>query len=199
MRTALVMTFLWSLLCGLVYPLAATAAAALLAPERSAGRLLRDGGRVVGAEGIGQQFTHPGHLWGRPSATSTPYAPCQRDLSAGSGGSNLGPANAQLLAEVRGRIARLRAAAAAVGATMPDDVPVDLVTASASGLDPHVSLAAAACQVDRIARVRGVPAAQVRELLATATSDRAFGLFGEPVVHVLRANLALDRALGSVR
>lgn len=199
MRTALVMTFLWSLLCGLLYPLAATAIAAVLAPERAGGSLLRHGERVVGAEGIGQQFEHPGHLWGRPSATNPPYTPCRRDLAGGSCASNLGPGNAQLLEQVRERVARLRAAAAAAGAEARGDVPVDLVTASASGLDPHVSLAAAEFQVERIARVRRVPAARVRELLATATSGRSFGVLGEPVVHVLRANLALDLALGPVR
>lgn len=196
MRAAIVILSLSSLLCGVLYPLACTGVAALLAPQRAGGSLLVHGERVVGSELVGQQFLALGHLWGRPSATKTPYAPCQPDLSAGSGGSNLGPLHPELLSAVQGRVAALRAAAAAVGAPVDGPVPVDLVTASASGLDPHVSPAAAAYQVPRIARARGVDAAAVRAVLATATRGRQFGVLGQPVVHVLRANLALDAAFG---
>ena len=196
MRAAIVMLLSLSLLCGLLYPLAATVGARLIAPERAAGSLLRRSGEVVGSEWIGQEFHDPGYLWSRPSATKTPYAPCQPDLSAGSGGSNLGPLHPELRAVVAERLSALRAAAAAVGAPVDGPVPVDLVTASASGLDPHLSLAAAAFQVPRIARARGVDEAEVRAVLATATHGRQFGLLGQPVVHVLRANLALDAAFG---
>jgi len=196
MRAAIVITSSLSLLCGLVYPLLCTGAARLLAPERSGGSLVVHDGREVGSERIGQRFLALGHLWSRPSATKTPYAPCQPDLSAGSGGSNLGPLHPELRALVAERLSALRAAAAAVGAPVDGPVPVDLVTASASGLDPHLSLAAAAFQVPRIARARGVDEAEVRAVLATATHGRQFGLLGQPVVHVLRANLALDTAFG---
>lgn len=197
MRTAITMLSLASLLCGIVYPLVATGLAALLCPERANGSLLREGSRVVGSHWIGQHFTDPGYLWGRPSATRTPYAPCQADLSAGSSGSNLGPLHPELRTAVAARVAALRQAAAAVGAPTDAAVPIDLVTASGSGLDPHVSPAAAAFQVERIARARGVDAERVRAVLATATAGRQFGLLGEPVVHVLRANLALDAAFGT--
>lgn len=196
MRAAIVMLLSLSLLCGLLYPLAATVGARLIAPERAAGSLLRRSGEVVGSEWIGQEFHDPGYLWSRPSATKTPYAPCQADFSGGSSGSNLGPLHPDLRAAVVARIAALRAADAAVGAPPGKLVPIDLVTASASGLDPHVSPAAAEFQVERIARARGVEPAQVRAVLAQATSGRQFGLLGEPVVHVLRANLAFDGVFG---
>lgn len=196
MRAAIVMLLSLSLLCGLLYPVAATVGAGWIAPERASGSLLRRSGEVVGSEWIGQQFTDPGYLWSRPSATKTPYSPCQPDFSGGSSGSNLGPLHPDLRAAVVARIAALRAADAAVGAPSGKLVPIDLVTASGSGLDPHVSVAAAEFQVERIARARGVEAAQVRAVLAQTTSGRQFGLLGEPVVHVLRSNLALDEAFG---
>jgi K+-transporting ATPase ATPase C chain len=199
MRTSIRMLLFFSLLCGVVYPLCVTAGAALFAPDAAIGSPIRVDGRVVGSQWIGQQFVHPGHLWGRPSATKTPYAPCQPDFSGGSGGSNLGPLHPELRVTVEQRVADLRAAAAAFG--VPDDraVPVDLVTASASGLDPHVSQAAAEYQVARVAAVRGVAPADVRSVFATATVARRFGVLGEPVVHVLRANLALDTAFGRLQ
>ena len=196
MRAALVMSLSLSLLCGIVYPLVCTVLAGLVVPHRAGGSLVFAGERCVGSELVGQRFVALGHLWGRPSATKTPYAPCQPDLSAGSGGSNFGPLHPELRAAVDERVAALRAAAAAVGAPVGDAVPVDLVTASASGLDPHVSLAAARFQVARIARARGVDEAAVQAVLDGAVQGRQFGLLGQPVVHVLRANLALDAAFG---
>lgn len=196
MRATIVVFVFLSLLCGIVYPLAVTGIAQGIAPGLASGSLVREGDRTLGSALIGQQFDHPAYVWGRPSATKTPYAPCQTDLSAGSSGSNLGPLHPDLRAAVAARVAALRDAAAAVGAPANGRVPVDLVTASGSGLDPHISPAAAEFQVERIARVRNQPAARVREVLATATCERQYGLLGEPVVAVLAANLALDRAFG---
>ena len=196
MRASIVVFVFLSLLCGLVYPLAVTGIAQVVAPERASGSLVREGDRTIGSALIGQQFDHPAYVWGRPSATKTPYAPCQTDLSAGSSGSNLGPLHPELRAAVAARVEALRAAATEVGAPAAGPVPIDLVTASASGLDPHVSPAAAEFQVERIARARHQPAPRVREVLATATRGRQYGVLGEPVVAVLAANLALDRAFG---
>ena len=196
MRACIVVFVFLSLLCGIVYPLAVTGIAQVVCPERASGSVVREGDRTFGSELIGQQFDHPAYVWGRPSATKTPCAPCQPDLSAGSSGSNLGPLHPDLRAGVAARIDALRGAAKAVGLESTAPVPVDLVTASASGLDPHVSPAAAEFQVERIARVRAVEPQRVREVLATATSGRQYGLLGEPVVHVLAANRALDRVFG---
>ena len=137
----------------------------------------------MGSELIGQSFTEPGHFWGRPSAT----APMPYNASA-SGGSNLGPTNSALAEAVKARIEALRAADP--GNTRP--VPVDLVTASASGLDPHISPAAAAYQTERVARARGLPVAQVETLVQQQTDTPRLGLLGEPRVNVLALNLALD-------
>ena len=137
----------------------------------------------MGSELIGQSFTKPGHFWGRPSAT----APMPYNASA-SGGSNLGPTNPALAEAVKARIEALRAADP--GNTQP--VPVDLVTASASGLDPHISPAAAAYQTERVARARDLPVAQVQALVLTPTDNPWLGLLGEPRVNVLALNLALD-------
>ena len=183
LRPAAVLLALLSVLCGLVYPALVTALAELLFPERAGGSLLEHGGRVVGSSLVGQPFTSAGYFWGRPSATpGTPYD------AAASGGSNLGPSSPALVEAVRARIAALRAADPAL--TGP--VPVDLVTASGSGLDPHVSPAAALLQVPRVARARGLPEARVRELVATHTEGRQLGVLGEPRVNVLELNLALD-------
>ena len=145
--------------------------------------LITQGGKAVGSELIGQSFTGPGHFWGRPSATAPmPYN------AAASGGSNLGPTNPALDEAVKARIDALRAADP--GNTQP--VPVDLVTASASGLDPHISPAAAAYQTERVARARGLPVAQVQALVLRHTDNPWLGLLGEPRVNVLALNLALD-------
>ena len=183
LRPALVLFLVLTLVTGLVYPLVVTGVAQSLFPAQAAGSLVVRDGTTVGSSLIGQNFTDPGHFWGRPSATATlPYN------ATASGGSNQGPLNPALVDAVKGRIDALRAADPGNTAA----VPVDLVTASASGLDPHISPAAAAYQLVRVARVRGLQAAQVDALVAQNTETVLWGLLGEPRVHVLRLNLALD-------
>ncbi|WPH13795.1 potassium-transporting ATPase subunit KdpC [Variovorax paradoxus] len=182
-RPALVLFALLGALTGLVYPLAVTGAAKALFPSQAAGSLVVQGGTAVGSSLIGQNFSDPKHFWGRPSAT----APQPYNASA-SGGSNLGPLNPALADAVKARIEALRAADP--GNAAP--VPVDLVTASASGLDPDISPAAAQYQAARVARVRGLPPEQVNALVASHTQAPLWGLLGEPRVNVLALNLALD-------
>ena len=183
LRPALVLLLLLTLLTGVVYPLVVTVIARTLFPREAAGSLLMRDGRVVGSALIGQSFSDPRHFWSRPSATTPqPYA------GTASTGSNLGPLNPALTAAVRERIAALRAADP--GNTAP--VPVDLVTASASGLDPHISVAAANYQAARVARVCGLPLARVQALIAAHAEGRLLGVIGEPRVNVLELNLALD-------
>ena len=182
-RPALVLFFVLTLITGLAYPLLVTGVAQSVFPAQAAGSLVVRDGTPVGSSLIGQNFTDPGHFWGRPSATATlPYN------ATASGGSNLGSLNPALVDAVKGRTEALRAADPGNTAA----VPVDLVTASASGLDPHISPAAAAYQLARVARARGVPAAQVAALVAQHTETPLWGLLGEPRVHVLHLNLALD-------
>ncbi len=182
-RPALVLFVLLSAITGVAYPLAVTGVAQVLFPFQANGSVIVRNGQAAGSVLIGQAFADPRHFWGRPSATSPkPY-----DGTA-SGGSNLGPLNPALTEAVRGRVAALRAADP--GNTVP--VPVDLVTASASGLDPHISLAAAHYQLERVARARNVPPATVQELVDGATEQPPLPFLGEPVVNVLRLNLALD-------
>jgi K+-transporting ATPase ATPase C chain len=178
------MTFLvLTVLTGLVYPLTVTGLAQLLFPHQANGSLIVRDGKVIGSELIGQYFDQPRYFWGRPSATSPfPYN------AASSAGSNLGPTNPALAEAVKTRIAALKAADP--GNNRP--VPVDLVTASGSGLDPHISPASAAYQVSRVARARGVREEIVRQLVAQHTEGRQFGFLGEPRVNVLLLNLALD-------
>ena len=185
-RPALVLFVLLSLLTGIAYPFAITGIARVAFPSQAAGSLVERDGKIVGSLLIGQSFSDPKNFWGRPSATS-PMA----DNAANSGGSNLGPLNPALVDAVKGRVEALRAADP--GNAAP--VPVDLVTASASGLDPEISLAAAQYQAARVARVRGVPVERVRALIAERAKDRLLGFLGEPRVNVLELNLALD-ALG---
>lgn len=183
LRPALILICLLSLLTGVLYPLAVTGAAQALFPAEAAGSLVLRQGQPVGSALIGQNFSAPGYFWGRPSATSpTPYN------ASASGGSNLGPLNPALTDAVKARIAALRAADP--GNTAP--VPVDLVTASASGLDPHISPAAADHQVARVARVRGFSTGQVQALVAQHTTQPTWGFLGEASVNVLALNLALD-------
>lgn len=188
LRPALTLFAVLSLITGLVYPLAVTGVAQLAFNEGANGSLIVRDGKAVGSELIGQAFSDPRHFWGRPSATSPmPYN------AANSGGSNLGPSSPALADAVKVRIEALRAADP--GNTAP--VPVDLVTASASGLDPHISRAAADYQAARVARAasaRGLPASRVRELIEQHTERPLLGFVGEPRVHVLRLNLALDTA-----
>jgi K+-transporting ATPase ATPase C chain len=183
LRPALVLFVLLSVLTGLLYPLLVTGVAQLLFPQQAAGSLLRKNGQIIGSSLIAQSFTAPQYFWSRPSATSgKPYD------AANSGGSNLGPTNPALVDAVKGRIEALRAADP--GNTAP--VPIDLVTASASGLDPEISRAAADWQVARVAQARGLPVARVRTLVAQATQGAWLGFIGEPRVNVLELNLALD-------
>ena len=183
LRPALTLFLLLSLITGLAYPLAVTGIAQMLFPQAANGSLIERGGKPAGSALIGQVFTDPGHFWGRPSATGPmPYN------AANSSGSNLAPTAPALVDAVRARIEALRAADP--GNAAP--VPVDLVTASASGLDPHISRAAADYQLARVARARGVPLAQVQALVDRHTEGRWLGFVGEPRVNVLALNLALD-------
>jgi len=183
LRPAVVLFLLLSVLTGLVYPLLVTALAQALFPHQARGSLVLREGRAVGSTLIGQAFSDPGHFWSRPSATTPqPYN------GTASTGSNLGPLNPALTDAIKARVAALRAADP--GNTAP--VPVDLVTASASGLDPHISVAAANYQAARVARVRGLDLARVRTLIAGHTEGRLAGVLGEPRVNVLQLNLALD-------
>lgn len=183
LRPALMMLLVLTVLTGVMYPLAVTGLAHLLFPTQANGSLMTRDGKVIGSELIGQYFDEPQYFWGRPSSTAPyPYN------AAASSGSNLGPTNPVLIEAVKTRVAALRAADP--GNEAP--VPVDLVTASGSGLDPHISPAAALYQAHRVARVRGVQESQVKDLVALHTEGRQFGLLGEPRVNVLKLNLALD-------
>jgi len=182
-RPALILLLALTVVTGIVYPLVVTGLAQVLFPGRSNGSVIVQNGKPVGSELIGQAFSDPKYFWGRPSATS-PFA----NNSASSSGSNLGPTNSALTDAVKQRIEALRAADP--GNTTP--VPVDLVTASGSGLDPQISPAAAAYQAARVARTRGLAKAQVDTLIAEATEGRQLGVLGEPRVNVLKLNLSLD-------
>lgn len=182
-RPALVMIVLYTVACGIVYPAVVLGAAQALFPHQASGSPLRDDGAVVGSELVGQPFRSPGYFWGRPSAIGT-FA---YDAST-SGGSNAGPLNAALHDAVAERVAALRAA----DPGNPAPVPVDLVTASASGLDPHISPAAARYQVPRVARVRGLDEATVTALVEARVEGRTLGILGEPRVNVVALNRALD-------
>jgi K+-transporting ATPase ATPase C chain len=187
-RPALVSFLGLTALTGLAYPLALTGLARALFPWQASGSLLRRDGMVAGSAWIGQSFTDPGHFWGRPSATVGPDGKPMPYNGANSGGSNLAPSNPALAEAVRERIAALRAADPE--ATGP--VPVDLVTASGSGLDPDISPAAAAFQVPRVAKARGLDEARVRALVVRHTKGPQLGILGEPRVNVLELNLDLD-------
>ena len=183
LRPALISFLLLTLLTGVVYPLAVTGFGQAVFADAANGSLIQSGDQLIGSRLIGQPFSGPQYFFSRPSATAPqPYN------GAASSGSNQGPTNPALQTAVTGRIAALRA-------LDPDNkapVPADLVTASGSGLDPHISPAAAEYQVSRVARVRNRPEAEVRELVKQSTEGRTLGLLGEPRVNVLQLNLALD-------
>ncbi|CAD6521509.1 potassium-transporting ATPase subunit KdpC [Paraburkholderia metrosideri] len=168
---------------GLAYPAVMTTVAHVAFRDQANGSLIEQNGKLVGSQLIGQQFDAPQYFWGRLSATNPmPYN------ALGSGGSNLGPTNPALLDEVKGRLDALKAA----GTDMSKPVPVDLVTSSGSGLDPEISPAAAAYQIERVAKARQLAPNDVQALVDRYTSGRQFGILGEPRVNVLKLNLALD-------
>ncbi len=182
-RTAVLLFAVMTLLTGILYPFAVTGLAQALFPRQANGSLIKINEEKTASELVGQPFSEPRYFWGRPSAT-TPVA----YNGASSAGSNLGPSNPALKEAVQKRIAALRAAD-------PENrlpVPVDLVTASGSGLDPHISPAAALYQAPRVAKARGIDERKVAELVRIHIRDRQFGILGEPTVHVLRLNMALD-------
>jgi len=186
LKTALLLLVVLTLLTGAAYPLLVTGVAQGVFPHQANGSLIEKDGKVAGSESIGQPFSDPKYFWGRPSATApVPYN------AAASSGSNLGPTNPALEEAVQARIAALKAAD-------PDNlipIPVDLVTSSSSGLDPHISPAAAEYQIARVARARGLDVAAVRALVPRHTEGRQLGVLGEPRVNVLRLNLSLDSGL----
>jgi len=177
---AVLMTIVTTLLLGVVYPLVVTGVAQVLFPAQANGQLIERGGRVVGSQIIGQAFSSPGYFRSRPSATGAGYD------AANSAGTNLGPTNKKLVDAVKAAVDAAKQENPAV------PVPIDLVTSSASGLDPHISPAAAEFQVPRVARERGIPEDEVRRLVSAHSAGRQFGVLGEPVVNVLELNLALD-------
>ena len=187
LRPAIVSLVALTVLTGLIYPAVVTGIAQLLFPSQANGSLIYRDGKPVGSALIGQPFDDPKYFWGRPSATS-PFP----DNAGSSGGSNLGPTNPDLQKAVQGRIEALRAADP--GNTAP--IPVDLVTASGSGLDPDISPAAALYQVRRVAKARGLTEDAVRQLVEQQVEGRQFGFLGEPRVNVLRLNFALDASKG---
>ena len=182
-RPAIVIFALLSVLTGLIYPLVVTGVAQVAFPTRANGSIIYRDGKAVGSELLGQSFTDPKYFWGRPSATSS-----FPDNAMASGGSNLGPTNPALADAVKARAAALLAADP--GNSEP--IPVDLLTASGSGLDPHISPAAAMYQAARVARLRGLPEEKVMELVTKNTEGRWLGLLGEVRVNVLELNLELD-------
>jgi K+-transporting ATPase ATPase C chain len=182
-RTAIITLVIFTVITGLLYPLLVTGIAQVVFPEKANGSAVKRAGKTLGSELIGQPFSDPKYFWGRLSATG-PFA-----YNAGaSSGSNYGPLNPALLDMVRKRVQDLKAA----DPQNSQPIPVDLVTASGSGLDPHVSIAAAQYQIPRVAHARGMSEEKIRSLVDQYTEGRQFGFLGEPRVNVLRVNIALD-------
>ena len=182
-RNSLMSLLVFTVLTGIIYPLAVTGIAQVIFPRQANGSIITKDGKAVGSRLIGQQFKEPKYFWGRLSATGPyPYN------GGSSSGSNLGPNNPDLVKAVQGRIDALRAADPGNNAK----IPIDLVAASGSGLDPHISLAAAEYQLHRVATARGLEDAKVRDIVVGNTRGRWLGVIGEPVVNVLELNLALD-------
>lgn len=188
-RPAITMLILMTVITGVIYPLVVTGIAQAVFPSQANGSLIIKNGKVYGSELIGQQFDEPKYFWGRLSATNDfPYNAFNAETLTGSSGSNYGPLNQALIQAVQARINALKAA----DPTNTAPIPVDLVTASGSGLDPHLSVAAALYQVHRVAQARGLSEADVKALVDKYTEGRQFGFLGEPRVNVLLLNLALD-------
>jgi len=189
LRPAIVSLLLLTVITGVIYPLAVTGIAQVVFPSQANGSLILKDGKAVGSELIGQSFDDPKYFWGRLSATGTfPYNAFNAQNLTASSGSNYGPLNPALLAVVKARIAALQAAD-------PDNtapIPVDLITASGSGLDPNISVAAALYQAPRVARARSLSEEAIRSLVSQYTTGRQFGFLGEPRINVLELNLALD-------
>src|SRR5512141_1852993 len=189
LRPAFMVLLVLTVITGVIYPLAVTGIAQVAFPHQANGSLITIGGKTYGSELIGQQFDDPKYFWGRLSATGDfPYNAFNAETLTGSSGSNYGPLNPALKDAAQARIDALKAADPTN--TLP--IPVDLVTASGSGLDPHISIAAALYQVHRVAAARGLDEAQVKSLVEQYTDGRQFGFLGEPRVNVLELNLALD-------
>lgn len=180
LKVAFSMTIVTTILCGIIYPLAVTAAAKILFPGRASGSLVSANGKIIGSKLIGQSFSSPRYFHSRPSSAGNGYDPLA------SGGSNLGPTNRQLSDRIQADAAKLRTENPGA------PVPLDLLTASASGLDPDISPEAANFQVPRIAKARSISEPELRSLIQMHTLGRQFGIFGEPRVNVLELNLALD-------
>jgi potassium-transporting ATPase KdpC subunit len=191
LRPAFALFGLLTLITGVLYPLLVTGLAQAAFPHQANGSVILRDGQPVGSELIGQPFDRPEYFWGRPSATATlPYNAFDAQNLTASSGSNLGPLSAELQRVVRERVEKLRAA----DPTNQAPIPVDLVTASGSGLDPHISVAAALYQLPRVARARGMDSEVLRALVDRYTEGRQLGLLGERRVNVLKLNLALDMA-----
>lgn len=188
LKICLLLFIALSLLTGVIYPVLITGLAQLVFPSQASGSLIRKNGMIVGSELIGQQFEDPRYFWGRLSATTPAYN------GAASSGSNLGPSNPRIQELVQARLMKLHDADPSQTAA----VPVDLVTASGSGLDPNISIAAAIYQKNRIARIRGIPPERIDALIRIFTIPRFLGLLGEPSVNILKLNLTLDEEMEEV-